>query len=181
MKGPIFFIKAIVVGIIFVTAMTYPGDEIEDWEFVEPGADFYFEIERFDTNPIIHHYMEGLEGRVGDNINGPSLIRVPDWLEDPLGKYYLYFAHHGGYHIRLAYADAMEDPEFTEPQTVVRPEKAYESAHETVEPSSGSSVSGVVYQLRDPAIYDEDDRLYLLYSAAGENAIAIAELFQKIK
>ena len=46
----------------------------------------------------------------GDNINGPSLIRVPDWLPNPLGKYYLYFAHHHGKFIRLAYADSLEGP-----------------------------------------------------------------------
>lgn len=44
------------------------------------------------------------------NVNGPSLIRVPDWLPDPLGRYYLYFAHHGGSHIRLAYADDLMGP-----------------------------------------------------------------------
>ncbi|NET62179.1 MAG: hypothetical protein F6K47_40550, partial [Symploca sp. SIO2E6] len=32
----------------------------------------------------------------GSNINGPSLIRVPEWIENPLGRYYLYFAHHQG-------------------------------------------------------------------------------------
>jgi hypothetical protein len=32
------------------------------------------------------------------------VIRVPDWVENPLGAYYLYFAHHKGDHIRLAYA-----------------------------------------------------------------------------
>ena len=31
---------------------------------------------------------------IGVNIQGPSLIRVPDWVENPLGKYYLYFADH---------------------------------------------------------------------------------------
>jgi hypothetical protein len=41
----------------------------------------------------------------GDNINGPSLIRVPDWVPGRLGRYYLYFAHHHGTYIRLAYAD----------------------------------------------------------------------------
>jgi hypothetical protein len=46
----------------------------------------------------------------GDNINGPSLIKVPDWVENPLGKYYLYFAHHQGKYIRLAYSDAIEGP-----------------------------------------------------------------------
>ena len=47
---------------------------------------------------------------MGTNINGPSLIRVPDWLPHPLGRYYLYFAHHQGAYIRLAYADAVTGP-----------------------------------------------------------------------
>jgi hypothetical protein len=64
-------------------------------------------IERFTTNPIVRPHMDG---RMGDNINGPSLIRVPEWVERPLGKYYLYFGHHRGEHIRLAYADHLEGP-----------------------------------------------------------------------
>ncbi len=47
---------------------------------------------------------------MGDNVNGPSLIRVPAWLNNPLGCYYLYFAHHDGHYIRLAYADRLEGP-----------------------------------------------------------------------
>ena len=47
---------------------------------------------------------------LGENINGPSLIRVPTWVERPLGRYYLYFAHHGGKFIRLAYADRLRGP-----------------------------------------------------------------------
>jgi hypothetical protein len=47
---------------------------------------------------------------IGDNIQGPSLIRVPDWVENPLGRYYLYFADHKGSYIRLAYADALRGP-----------------------------------------------------------------------
>ena len=57
--------------------------------------------------PIIRPRMDG---RMGDNINGPSLIRVPDWVEEPLGRYYLYFADHKGSYIRLAYADALVGP-----------------------------------------------------------------------
>ena len=60
-------------------------------------------VERFAENPIIRPAM--LPGKDGQNINGPSLVRVPDWVEKPLGKYYLYFAHHDGRYIRLAYAD----------------------------------------------------------------------------
>lgn len=47
---------------------------------------------------------------LGPNIQGPSLIRVPDWLPDPLGRYYLYFADHKGQYIRLAYADEVTGP-----------------------------------------------------------------------
>jgi len=44
------------------------------------------------------------------NINGPSLIRVPSWVQNPLGKYYLYFAHHIGTFIRLLFADSLMGP-----------------------------------------------------------------------
>jgi len=47
---------------------------------------------------------------MGDNINGPSLIRVPDWIARSLGRYYLYFAHHDGRYIRLAYSDDLLGP-----------------------------------------------------------------------
>lgn len=49
-------------------------------------------------------------GHPEENINGPSLVRVPEWVRQPLGRYYLYFAHHEGAHLRLAYADALEGP-----------------------------------------------------------------------
>lgn len=64
-------------------------------------------VRRLTQHPIIYPHMDD---RMGDNINGPSLIRVPDWLPNPLGKYYLYFAHHKGTYIRLAYSDHLEGP-----------------------------------------------------------------------
>lgn len=64
-------------------------------------------VRRFPQNPIIR---PGMDARVGKNINGPSLIRVPEWIRAPLGHYYLYFAHHRGTFIRLAYADRLEGP-----------------------------------------------------------------------
>jgi len=63
--------------------------------------------QRLPGNPIIKPHMDA---RMGDNINGPSLIKAPDWVEEPLGRYYLYFAHHQGDYIRLAYADQLEGP-----------------------------------------------------------------------
>jgi hypothetical protein len=64
-------------------------------------------VKRFPHNPIIYPHMDA---HMGENINGPSLIRVADWLQNPLGRYYLYFAHHQGTYIRLAYADRLEGP-----------------------------------------------------------------------
>src|SRR5678815_710341 len=64
-------------------------------------------VKRLATNPLITvKSSPTLEG----NVNGPSIIRVPAWVEKPLGKYYMYFANHRGYFIRLAYADAIEGP-----------------------------------------------------------------------
>lgn len=52
----------------------------------------------------------GLHPSIGVNIQGPSLIRVPDWVPDRLGAYYLYFADHKGSFIRLAYANDLAGP-----------------------------------------------------------------------
>lgn len=65
-------------------------------------------IKRFSSNPIVRPEMLPLSD--GDNINGPSLIRAPTWLPRRLGEYYLYFAHHRGSYIRLAFADRLEGP-----------------------------------------------------------------------
>jgi hypothetical protein len=51
-----------------------------------------------------------LPGTEGENINGPSLVRIPSWVSNRLGNYYLYFAHHNGSYIRLAYSDKLEGP-----------------------------------------------------------------------
>lgn len=47
---------------------------------------------------------------LGGNVNGATVIRVPDWVEHPLGRYYMYFANHMGEFIRLAYADRVTGP-----------------------------------------------------------------------
>jgi hypothetical protein len=330
----------LLAGLLLLAPPALFGEELEGWEYVEPSSPFTFRVERFPANPIIHREMAGMIGEVGNNINGPSLIRVPDWLENPLGKYYLYFAHHHGRFIRLAYADRLEgpwiihpggvlplektptyrgrrgdhiaspdvhidhgagfirmyyhaltrpeepwrqgtylalsrdglnwdplpqylglfyfrvfehngwhyalakyqndggilyrsrdgldhfepgarilprvrhmalwkhdrhlyvffsrggdDPEhilvsrienleddwrqwkFTRPQSVLRPEKDYEGVYQPSQPSRFGATYDFMHQLRDPAIFEEDGRLYLLYSTAGEWAIAIAELF----
>ena len=64
-------------------------------------------VNRLKNNPIIFPEMDQ---SLGNNINGPSLICVPNWISNPLGCYYLYFAAHQGSYIRLAYADDLEGP-----------------------------------------------------------------------
>lgn len=82
------------------------------------AADFpQLKAERLDANPIITAEMFVSAGVPDDgkNINGPSLIRVPDWLPgekraDPKANYYLYFADHNGLYIRMAWAERVEGP-----------------------------------------------------------------------
>src|ERR1700743_982529 len=51
-----------------------------------------------------------LDPSIGANIQGPSAIRVPEWVPGRFGAYYLYFADHKGSYIRLAYADRVTGP-----------------------------------------------------------------------
>jgi len=62
---------------------------------------------RSGANPLITRESSSSLGR---NINGPSVVRMPEWAEGRLGKYHMYFAAHRGAHIRLAYSDAIEGP-----------------------------------------------------------------------
>jgi len=87
------------------TGQTFGPGVIRTSSFTLISIDPGFSVERLPNNPII--YPELLPGNDGENINGPSLIRVPSWIEGALGEYYLYFAHHIGKYIRLAYADEL--------------------------------------------------------------------------
>ena len=51
----------------------------------------------------------------GKNINGPSVVKLPKWLPeekrvDKRAKYYLYFAHHHGKYIRMAWSEKITGP-----------------------------------------------------------------------
>ena len=50
----------------------------------------------------------------------------------------------------------------------------WEGARAPRVPSVRSTAYGLVNQLRDPAIFLEDGKIYLLYAVAGESGIAIA-------
>lgn len=63
--------------------------------------------QRLATNPLV---TVRSSPSLGDNVNGPSVIRVPSWIPKPRGRYAMYFAHHMGRHIRVAFADRLEGP-----------------------------------------------------------------------
>jgi hypothetical protein len=64
----------------------------------------------------------------------------------------------------------------TDATEILRPETDWEGADAPLEPSVRSVAYGHVNQLRDPAVYVEDDDVYLLYAVAGESGIAIVKL-----
>ena len=108
-------------------------------------------VSRFPENPIIRPDMDA---RMGDNVNGPSLIRVPDWIERPFGRYYLYFAHHEGRYIRLAYADDLHGP--------------WQTHEAGVLPLSASHFAG---HIASPDVQvDEERRQIRLYYHGSEHA-----------
>jgi len=95
------------------------------------------------------------------NINGPTVIRVPDWVRRPLGRYYMYFAHHKGSYIRLAYANSPLGP-----WTLYRPGVMPLSASgfpETVE--EGEEVAGIGTLFDTFSLYVIRDYLLMAYRA----------------
>ena len=73
-------------------------------------------------------------------------------------------------------SDDWHDWRPSKPQFVLKPEFDWEGASNPLEPSQRGIIVPPVNQLRDPAIFVDDDSLYLLYAVAGEQGIAVAEL-----
>jgi hypothetical protein len=61
---------------------------------------------------------------------------------------------------------------------LLRPETDYEGGHLPLEPSRFGAMHQPARQLRDPAIFEENGKVYLIYSCAGESALALAELIE---
>ncbi len=74
---------------------------------IAPALSAQVTATRFAQNPLI---TVDSSPTLAGNVNGPSIIRVPDWVDHPLGRYYLYFANHKGKFIRLAYANSVTGP-----------------------------------------------------------------------
>ena len=110
-------------------------------------------VDRLLDVPIIGPDMDR---SMGANIAGPSLIRVPDWVENPLGRYYLYFSDHEGTYIRLAYADQLTGPWTThEPGTLQLAQSHFPT---TCPPCSPTTPGGRVYaHVASPDVHVLDD------------------------
>ena len=54
--------------------------------------------------------LAGLEPDALANINGPSVLRMPDWAAGKQAAFHMYFGHHKGKSLRLAYADRLKRP-----------------------------------------------------------------------
>ena len=65
----------------------------------------FISAERFPPESI-----PGLPADALANINGPSVLRMQDWAPGKQAALHLYFGHHKGDSIRLAFADRLEGP-----------------------------------------------------------------------
>ena len=114
--------------------------------------------------PIIRPDMDA---RMGDNINGPSLIRAPEWLPSRLGEFYLYFADHKGSYIRLAAADHLLGPWQTYgPGALQLSQTAFPQSGSEFDPRLGEAQKqGHVYpHIASPdAVVDHDAQQIRLY------------------
>jgi hypothetical protein len=102
---------------------------------------------------------------LGDNVNGPAIIRVPDWVPQPLGRYYMYFAHHKGHFIRLAYADSLRGPwKIHEPGALNVADTAFTRPLPDPEPSP----YGVYTHIASPEIYVDEERKRIVMWTHGQ-------------
>ncbi len=78
-------------------------------------------VRRLSGNPLLTPESHPLAGH---NIQGPSVIAVPYWAPQALGRFYMYFADHKGLRIGMAYADRLEGPWTVHPEGVLSLKKS---------------------------------------------------------
>lgn len=72
-----------------------------------PASPAPWSLERVGTDPLL---IDVAQEHGYSNICCQAVIQVPDWVQNALGRYYLYFSHHKGSYIRLAYGDSPVGP-----------------------------------------------------------------------
>ncbi len=129
----------------------------------EPAS---FSVTRLGDGPII---TPDMDTRMGGNIQGPSLIRVPEWVENPLGNYYLYFADHRGTYIRMAYADEVTGPwTVYSPGTLKLEDSFFPTTCPPCSPAPGSNAPYYAH-VASPDVHVRDDlgQIVMYYHGRG--------------
>lgn len=116
--------------------------------------------------------------QLGGNINGPSLICVPGWVNNPLGRYYLYFAHHEGASIRLMVADDLDGPwQIYQPGALTLEHSLFcqyppaaADTHPDILASIAAGIDGDYPHIASPDVHIDHDRRKILMYYHGRNA-----------
>lgn len=140
-----------------------------------------FEVKRLKNNPIINPSMHE---SLGNNITGPSLIHAPEWIDNPLGAYYLYFGAHKGDYIRLAYADHLEGPwQIYEPGTLHLEESLFPTTPSTKmlkfgrDPNfKGPDESMPHIASPDVHIHEETNEIWMYYHGLLKNGLQMTRV-----
>jgi len=128
----------------------------------------------------LHRSRDGL----GNFEKGPRLTHEPirhHALLHHRGQWLLFWTRVGDEPERILVSVINTDADWKswnlgETREVHRASKDWEGADLPADASNYGGIMHRVNQLRDPAIYQEDDRIYLLYAIAGEQGLAIGEL-----
>jgi hypothetical protein len=113
------FLERVFFLFLSLLLVSIPGAAPSSAEPKEPGSfqsdhgKVQVAVQRLnDGKPILtqEHFKAVGKSSGGKNINGPHVIRVPEWVpkhERPSrnANYYMYFANHGGSYIAMAYAE----------------------------------------------------------------------------
>jgi hypothetical protein len=118
------------------------------------------EAVRFRTNPLFDFDDVQMPCDGIFSINFASPMKVPHWLPNPLGRYYMYFSNHHGYFIQLAYADKVEGPWTVYAPPTLTLEQVYKVNNNTYDPKNLDDST----EAASPEIYvDEENRLIRMY------------------
>ncbi|HVR35513.1 MAG TPA: hypothetical protein VMS21_06635, partial [Methylomirabilota bacterium] len=164
-----------VLGLFYFRVFRYEGA----WYALAKGGVLHRSPDGLTAFERGHNPFPGGDRRTGDlNEPGPrhvALLRRGDTL-------HVYYSSIGDAPERILCSQIQLHEDWREwravdPVEVLRPEEPWEGADLPLKPSTAGAARGRVNELRDPAIFvDDDGRTCLLYSVAGESGIAIAEL-----
>ena len=131
-------------------------------------------VTRLLDRPII---TANMDERMGSNVQGPSLIRVPDWVENALGKYYLYFSEHKGEYIRLAYADELTGPwRIFTPGTLTLAQSHFPETCPPCSVPEDSVVPAYAHIASPDVIVREDRQEFVMYLHGREPMVQVTRL-----